>query len=260
MATLIRHRAGEGPPLVLLHGLGLSWRTWLPVLEALEEHHDVVALDLPGFGDSPPLGVAPTPQNLADALERELDGLGLSAPALVGNSIGGWLALELARRGRAARVVAIAPSGLETPPERAYVIAANELMRVRSRLLAPLARAVTAPAPARTVLFGGLRSRPWRLDPDEGAVELRCFGRSPGFQPTLRETTASRAPAALSEIRVPVRVAFGTLDLMLGAFTAPRFAAAIPGADLVPLPGAGHVPMLDAPGLVARTILDFTAT
>jgi pimeloyl-ACP methyl ester carboxylesterase len=103
MATLTRHRAGDGPPLVLLHGLGLSWRAWLPVLDALEERHDVVALDVPGVGESAPLGVAPTPENLADALERELDGLGLSAPALVGNSLGGWLALELARRGLAAR-------------------------------------------------------------------------------------------------------------------------------------------------------------
>ena len=63
----------------------------------------------------------------------------------------------------------------------------------------------------------------------------------------------------LGDIQVPVRVAYGTLDLMLGVFTAPRFAAAIPGAELVPLPAVGHVPMLDDPELVARTILDFTA-
>ena len=178
---------------------------------------------------------------------------------MVGNSLGGWVALELARRGRAARAVVISPSGLESPPERAVVIALNELMRLRARLGAPLGRWLTGPALARVMLFGGLRSQPWRLSPDAAAGDLRDFGYSPGFQSALSSSVATRAPMWLGEIAVPVRVVFGMLDLMLGVFTAPRFAAAIPDAELVPLPGVGHVPMLDDPELVARTILDFTA-
>ena len=221
----------------------------------------MVAIDLPGFGESPrlPDRAAATPARLADAVEAELDRLGLDAPALVGNSLGGWVALELARRGRAARAVVISPSGLESPPERALVIALNELMRLRARLGAPLGRWLTAPALARVMLFGGLRSQPWRLSPDAAAGDLHDFGYSPGFQSTLSSTVATRAPMWLGEIQVPVRVAYGMLDLMLGVFTAPRFAAAIPRAELVALPGVGHVPMLDDPELVARTILDFTA-
>jgi pimeloyl-ACP methyl ester carboxylesterase len=259
--ALTRHRGGSGQPLVLVHGLGLSWRSWQPVLDALEDRHDVIAIDLPGFGESPPLpdGVAPTPSRLADAVESELDRLGLDGPALVGNSLGGWVALELARRGRATRAIVISPSGLESPPERALVIALNQQMRLRARFGAPLGRWLTAPALARVMLFGGLRSQPWLLSPDAAADDLHDFGYSPGFQSTLRSTVASRAPMWLGDIQVPVRVAYGTLDLMLGVFTAPRFAAAIPGAELVPLPAVGHVPMLDDPGLVARTILDFTA-
>ena len=149
--VLTRHRGGSGQPLVLLHGLGLSWRSWQPVLHALEGRHDVVVIDLPGFGESPrlPDRAAPTPARLADAVEAELDRLSLDAPAVVGNSLGGWVALELARRGRAARAVVISPSGLESPPERALVIALNELMRLRARLGAPLGRWLTAPALAR---------------------------------------------------------------------------------------------------------------
>jgi pimeloyl-ACP methyl ester carboxylesterase len=258
--ALTRHRGGSGPPLVLLHGLGLSWRSWQPVLDALEIRHDVVAIDLPGFGESPllPDGAAPTPTRLADAVESELDRLSLDAPALVGNSLGGWVALELARRGRAARAVVISPSGLESPPERALVIALNQQMRLRARLGAPLGQWLTAPALARVMLFGGLRSRPWRLSPAAAAGDLHDFGYSPGFQSTLRSTVATRAPMSLREIQVPVRVAYGMLDGMLGVFTAPRFAAAIPRAELVPLPAVGHVPMLDDPELVARTILGFT--
>jgi pimeloyl-ACP methyl ester carboxylesterase len=155
--------------------------------------------------------------------------------------------------------VAIAPSGFETPPERAYVIALNELMRTRARLSAPFAHQLTASPTARTILFGGLRSRPWRVTPRVAERELNDFGGSPGFQPALRASVGTRLPVGLSDIRTPVRITYGTLDFMLGALTAPRFAAAIPGAELVPLPGLGHVPMLDDPDLVAHTILDFTS-
>jgi pimeloyl-ACP methyl ester carboxylesterase len=259
--ALALERGGEGPPLVLLHGLGLSRRCWWPVRELLEQHHDVVAVDLPGFGESPSLreGDAPSPTRLADVLEHEIQRLGLVAPALVGNSLGGWIALELVRRGCASCAVAIAPSGLETPPERAYVIALNELMRTRARMSAPFAHQLTVSPTARTVLFGGLRSRPWRLPPGAGERDLREFGCSPGFQSALRASVGTRFPVGLNEIRAPVRIAYGTLDFMLGALTAPRFAAAIPGAELIPLPGLGHVPMLDDPELVAHTILEFTS-
>src|SRR5947207_15519971 len=151
-------RGGTGPPLVLVPGLGFTRRGWSPLREPLEQRHEVVAVDLPGFGESPPLprGDTPTPTRLADVLEHDLDRLGLPAPAVIGNSLGGWVALELARRGRASCAVVIAPSGLETLPERGYVIALNELMRVRARLSTPFARQLCASPVARTVLFGGL--------------------------------------------------------------------------------------------------------
>ena len=260
-APLALERGGNGPPLLLVHGLGLSRRCWRPVRALLEERHEVVAVDLPGFGESPPLydGDTPTPNRLADILEHEIGRLGLVAPAAVGNSLGGWVALELARRGCASCAVAIAPSGLETPPERMYVIGLNQLMRTRARLSVPFGGTLTASPISRAVLFGGLRSRPWRVLPLAGERDLEEFGCSPGFQPALRASVGTRVPEGLSEIRGPVCIAYGTLDLMLGALTAPRFAAAIPGAELVPLPGLGHVPMLDDPQLVAGTILRFTS-
>jgi pimeloyl-ACP methyl ester carboxylesterase len=255
--ALARHRAGEGEPLLLLHGLGLTWRCWTPVLPALEAVHDVVALDLPGFGAAPELdgGCRPTVGALADAVEAELDRLGVDAPHVAGNSLGGWIALELARRGRVRRVVAIAPSGLELPAERAFVISANELMRLRAKAVAPVAGVATRSRVARAAALGPLRGRPWRVPAGDAAYEVRAFARAPGFQSTMRWTTAAQPALGLHAIGVPVRVCVGTRDAMLGLYTAPRFVAATPGAELRQLPGCGHVPMADDPPLVADAIL-----
>jgi pimeloyl-ACP methyl ester carboxylesterase len=149
--------------------------------------------------------------------------------------------------------------GLELPPERGYVVSLNETMRVRARVAAQVAGFVASNAVTRTAVLAPMRTRPWRVPRDDAAAEIRDFARSPGFQPTIRWTVATRVASGLRDIAVPARVCFGTRDVMLGAFTAPRFAAAIPQADLVPLPGCGHVPMADAPDRVARAITEVTA-
>jgi pimeloyl-ACP methyl ester carboxylesterase len=92
----------------------------------------------------------------------------------------------------------------------------------------------------------------------DGDPLLIIFATTPGFHPTLCATTGSHAPTGLNDIRVPVRICFGTEDAMLGALTAPRSAAAIPGAQLIPLAGCGPVPMADNLDLVAKAISDLT--
>ena len=259
-ASLTRFREGGGEPLLLIHGLGLSWRSWKPVLPILTAVHDVLALDLPGFGTAPTLADRkPTIAALTDAVEAELDRTELGRVHVAGNSLGGWVALELGRRGRATSVVALSPSGLETPAERMAVISMNEVMRARNVAAAPAARLLTADPASRSAMLGGLRGRPWLMPAADAAAEIRDFATAPGLHSTLSLTTGSTAPSGLSDIRVPVRIGFGTRDLMIGTLTAPRFAAAIPGAQLIPLPGCGHVPMADDPDLVAATITDLTA-
>ena len=134
----------------------------------------------------------------------------------------------------------------------------NELMRARNIAAAPAAKLLTASAASRSLMLGALHARPWRVPASDAAAEIRDFATAPGFQPTLHLTTGTKLPKGLSDIRVPVRICFGTEYLMIGALTAPRFAAAIPGAQLVPLLGCGHVPMADDPHLVATTITEFT--
>src|SRR5260370_2128280 len=102
-------RHGSGPPLVLLHGVGHRRQAWGAVLDRLTPHRDVILVDLPGHGESPPLRVAgrPAVQALLDEVVALLDALALERPHVAGNSPGGRLALEAAGIGRAATVTAL---------------------------------------------------------------------------------------------------------------------------------------------------------
>src|ERR671924_996312 len=128
---LDHHRGGSGEPLVLVHGIGHTWRGWRPMLPRLEERFEVLAVDLPGFGRSEPLpqGVESTPEALADAVEDEMARAGFDRAHIAGNSLGGWISFELARRGRAQTVTAIAPAGLQHAREKAW--GANILRAIR---------------------------------------------------------------------------------------------------------------------------------
>ena len=175
LAGLRVHYVGTGEPLLLLHGLGSASHAWGPVLGALAARHTVVACDLPGFGSSPPLpdGRLPTPEALGDAVERMLDELGLDAPHVCGNSLGGWVALELARRGRARSLVLISPGGFWSEAERRYARASLRLAHRQARLLAPAAPGAMAVTPLRSAFFAQIRRRPRRLERRVAANDVR---------------------------------------------------------------------------------------
>ena len=109
-------RRGSGEPLVLIHPLGAELVVWEPVMERLARERDVIAVDLPGFGRSPGLDRTPTPRMLADAVGGLMDDLGLSRAHVAGNSLGGWVALELAKAGRALSVTGLCTAGLWSRP------------------------------------------------------------------------------------------------------------------------------------------------
>lgn len=252
--------AGEDEPLLLIHGIGSNWRMWKPVLGRLEAQHEVLAIDLPGFGRSAPLpdAVTPTMSALANALERVLDAAGWDQAHVAGNSMGGWLALELARRGRTTSVVAISPAGMWSPKENAYARRMLRFQHAVASAVAPYADACVRNVVGRTILFSGVSSRPWRADPAASAESLRLFAEAPGWETTLEAMHADR-PRELGSIECPVRIVWGARDTLLLPRQADRFVREIPNSELVRLPGLGHVPMSDDPNAVADAILDFTA-
>lgn len=239
-------RVGAGPPLVLLHALGTDRRMWDPVLERLAAEREVFAVDMPGFGESPPLagrdGAPVAPADLAAAIH---DGLGLDRPHVAGNSLGGWVALELAHAGRARSVTALAPAGLWPEPLMPKRSAARALARAVRPALPVLLR---RPRGRRTALAGTI-AHPERV-PYAAALQLvRAYADAPGFEQANAGMRAGRF-TGLAEISVPLTLAWAEHDRLVGR---PRTVPA--RAREVALRGCGHMPTWDDPALVAGVLL-----
>jgi pimeloyl-ACP methyl ester carboxylesterase len=190
-------------------------------------------------------------------VEDELAAAGIERPHLVGNSLGGWVALELARRGGACGVVAFSPAGIWRGWEVPYARAVLQLHRTAAKLLFPRGDRLLRPMPVRTVALALAWGRPWRVEPADAAHAARAFAGAPGWHETLEWMLSHRA-GGLDELSVPVLIVWGKRDRVLPPRQAARYARAIPGAEVRIVPGLGHIPMADDPELVAQTILDFT--
>ena len=252
-AGLNYERRGNGDPVLLLHGLGGELGVWEPVVDALAAQRDVIAVDLPGFGASPPLdgGADPTPGAIAVALVPFLDELGLERAHLVGNSLGAWVAFELALLGRALSVTALAPAGLwgkplKQRPERPG--------RWIGRRLLPLMPIVMRSKRARRLLFRWTVAYPDRLSPLVAARMARNYLQGPSYLAADAAMRRSRFTRE-DELTIPVTIAWCEHDRQVGP---PQ--RELPWARIVTLPECGHLPMWDGPGLTSRTILEATAT
>jgi pimeloyl-ACP methyl ester carboxylesterase len=230
---------------------------WRPVQEALSGEYDVITMDFPGFGNSAalPAHVAPTAAALADAVEREMDELGVVDFHVAGYSLGARVALELATRGRVRSVVAIAPDGLGTPVERIHQAMALMSGRSLATLLAPIATELSATGAGRSLFFGSERSRPWKLTADDARHLLLNFANATAYRETVWATMVD-VVRGLDRITCPVLILQGTADPLV-SMQSPRFLAFVPHAQLRWLPGLSHVPISDDPALVARLMLDF---
>jgi pimeloyl-ACP methyl ester carboxylesterase len=245
---------------VLLHGVGESAAGWRPVQEALSRDYDVIALDLPGFGGSAglPADTLPDAVALAGAVEHEMDQLGIAGFHVAGYSLGARVSLELATRGRVRSVVAIAPDGLGTPPERVFQAAALMAGRAMATLLAPVATLITASGPGRSLFFAMERSRPWKLTRQDARQLLLNFATAPAYEKTVLAGMFD-IPAGLDRITCPVLIMQGTADPLI-PMQSRRFLAFIRNAQFRWLRGLSHVPISDAPELIAELMLDFLNT
>lgn len=251
------HREGSGEPLVLIHGIGHHWRAWAPVIPELAREFDVLACDSPGFAGSAelPAGVPRTIPEYADAFAAWFADRGLDRPHVAGNSMGGAIALELARRGVVRSAHAVSPAGFWSSAERKYTQGVLAGLAAVPRRARPRVLALARTAAGRTVLASTLYGRPWRVPGDEAVATLRDAWAAPSFHEALRGFDAYDFGAGQELADVPVTVSWGSRDLLLPYWTqAPRARAALPQARHVTLKGCGHVPFTDDPGLCAAVI------
>ena len=254
--SVVFERRGSGPPLVLVHGHGSRWQEWAPVLDVLAAHHDVVALDLPGFGASPMDDTDPTAPGYAARVEAFWLELGIERPAVAGFSMGGGIALELARRGSVRSAVALCPIGFWTPRERAWTKSSVRRVRATSRATPPaVLEAVVRSAVLRTPAMIQLYAKPWRLDADALLEATAAQAAAPAFDAALDAFDRYTFHDAEELRGVPVTVGWGDRDYLLLSRQARRARRVLPWARHVTLHGCGHVPFADDPGQTAPVIL-----
>ncbi|MGZ3114257.1 alpha/beta fold hydrolase [Streptomyces sp. H62] len=255
--TLSYTRAGAGEPLLLLHGIGHHRQAWDPVVDILATERDVIAVDLPGFGESSalPQGLPHDLPTTTAVLGAFCAALGVDRPHVAGNSLGGLLALVLGRENLVRSVTTLSPAGFWTQTERRYAFGVLTGMRRTARALPlPLVERLSRTAAGRTALTSTIYARPARRSPEAVVAETLALARAEGFAETLR---AGRTVLFADDVPgLPVTVAWGMRDRLLLPRQGVRAKRVIPRARLVRLPGCGHVPMNDDPALVARVLLD----
>ena len=252
MAGMLHHvRTGQGPPLLLAHGIGMSHRAFEGTAEALAQDFTVYAVDLPGFGQSDLLPGAPTMRALADACAELVDG---EPFAIAGNSLGGGVALHLALDGRARAACALSPVGFVEGWERLWL---HAVVRSSPALFPPVAPLADV-ALARKLALAVIAAHGDRLTGERLRAALQDI-RRPGLRPAADHALNWRAPSVAS-LPCPVTIAWSELDrLLLYGPQSRRARERMPSARHVTLEGLGHVPMWDDPDAVARVVRDAVA-
>jgi len=257
------YRAGSGEPVVLLHGFTGTWRHWRPVLGDLVARYDVIAPTLAGHAGGPEFELSGplTLEGAADHLCQHLDDIGVKSAHLVGNSMGGALAIELAKRGRARSVVALAPGGGWEPGSPESPRLAKFFTRtVRlSKAAAPRAHQIMRAPSRRRLALRDVMRRGELVAPADAVDLLRDSIRCDVINAVitaLREGTPVLKD--LDQVSAPVLLAWPQFDRILPMpLHSPRLRREIPGNEFRVLPGTGHVPMWDDSRLIASTICEW---
>jgi len=236
----------------------MSHAAWNPVTPYLGVARRVIAFDIAGFGLTPPLphGTPPTIANLVDELERSLHDMGIDGPVdMAGNSLGGGMALEAARRGLARSVVAVSPIGLWNAHPAPHVKYVFRTLRFMARSVPTLLKATMRSSWLRELALAVPISVGSRRMPESDAVRaVDDLAMSSAFEDTFDQT---RAPFSGRDITAPVTVAFGDRDWILPSGSRRRTALP-PHTRWITKHGWGHVPMWVDPLGVSRLILEGT--
>jgi pimeloyl-ACP methyl ester carboxylesterase len=256
---------GSGPPVVFIHGLSGSWQNWLEQVPVFARDHRVIAFDLPGFGASEMPQEKITISGYGRFVSVLLDELGVGSAAVVGNSMGGFIGIELAIRfpERVERLVLVSAAGLSIEylrNERALAVlgALGNRLAAYSGWVASRSDALARRPVARRAIFGIVAHRPDRLPGPLVAEQVRGSGK-PGFIPALDALTDYPIRDRLGEIACPTLIVWGAEDKLVPARDADEFARLIPNSRKVVWPETGHVAMLERPEAFNALVQAFLA-
>lgn len=256
-------RYGNGKPLLLIHGIGGSWRSWLPVLDGLAAHREVIAIDLPGSGKTLPLQGENSISTLADAVTSFIHRNQLTGIDAVGSSMGARLVLELVRRGNiVGSAVALDPGGfwkgLET--HFFYTSIAFSIRLVRLLNAIGLLPAITKYAVSRSLLFAQFSAHPWKLSARLVLDELRSYVAAPSFDELLYNLAYGEKQKGCRSgfIKHPLVIGWGKQDRICLPSQAKRALELFPDAELHWFNNCGHFPQWDQPQETIKLILETT--
>lgn len=256
------HRGGSGPPLVCIHGFTDTWRTWELVLPALESRHEVLALTLAGHAGGPRIEGPVSDATLADAVQEEMEQAGLSSAHVVGNSLGGYVSLQLAARGLAQSVVALAPAGGWAQGDESYKDTLEHFKTTQELLRAaePHIDAILASAEGRRTATQFTTVNFEHIPVDLLAHQMRGVVGCEAAGALIEHAMHEGWDLDAERIECPVRIVWGTEDKLLHwPAAAARFREDwLPHADWVVLDGVGHCPQLDVPLQAEQLILGLT--
>ena len=249
---------GTGEPIVLIHGIGHRRQAWDPIVPLLANDFQVITIDLPGFGESGPLVMRKG--HAQEALRKELTEtvayLGIENPHVVGNSLGGLIALEIALDGRATSVTALSPAGFwDGEADFTYINLMFKSVMTAAAFARPIARPILSTSLGRKALLSWLNAHAENIPPDVAYGDFKALTAA---SPNVRRLLAEHYQFE-GTIEVPVTIAWAEKDRVLLPYQARRAARLLPNAQHVTLVGVGHVPMWDDPQLVADTIRETVA-
>jgi pimeloyl-ACP methyl ester carboxylesterase len=259
--TLHQVRRGTGKPLLLLHGLGGSAGSFEGILDGLAAHREVIAVDLPGFGQTPPLPGEVSVATLTDAVAAFLEANDLTGVDTAGSSMGARMVLELARRGLGGNAVALDPGGFWNDRELAVFSATLRASVALVKGLRPALPALLGNPVGRTALLAQFSARPWAVPAGVALNEVRGLATAPSTGAALDALTRGPRQAGAPAGTTPGRIVigWGRRDLVTVPAQAGRAVALFPGSSLHWFDGCGHFPHWDAPAQATRVILEGTA-
>ena len=254
--------AQAGPPVVFVHGISGNWQNWLENIPRFGRERRVIALDVPGFGESEDTAEDPTMSGLGRAVEGLCDHLDLGRIALIGNSMGGFIAAEttIAFPERVERLVLCSSAGITTSELRREPVMAwgRAVSMGGARSAAEVRMAILRPR-LRHLIFSLIVRHPSRIPADVLFEISKGAGRD-AFMPTLQAILEYDFRDRLPEIRCPTLIVWGAKDAIVPRDDAYEYERLIPGTQpVVMLEDTGHIPMVERPRTFNDKVLEFLA-